>query len=130
MEKEKEGFDYSYVVPTSDERREIEGIRKQYLQGDKEDKLVRLRKLDQKVKNGALILSLVLGICGTLIFGLGLTTVLEWDKLLLGICIMIVGAIPAALAYPIYLKKFAHGKNKYGAEILRISDELLNNNER
>lgn len=128
---ENKEFNYTYVAPTESERKEIESIKNQYLKEEKreETKLERLRRLDRKVKNTPVILSLCFGIIGTLIFGLGLTTVLEWNHLLLGVCIMAVGAIPVALAYPAYKWSLKGGKKKYGGEIVRLSEELLNGEE-
>lgn len=120
-------FNYKYTAPTEEERKEIDSIRRQYApQEQTETKIERLRRLDALVKNTATIWSLVLGVLGTLVFGLGLTMILEWNILLWGIVIMAVGSIPVAIAYPVYkglLKKY---KNRYGEEILRLSEELLN----
>ena len=123
-------FNFKYTAPTEEERKEIDSIRRQYSPQEKtETKLERLRRLDGLVKNTAIIWSLVLGVVGTLVFGLGLTMILEWNILLWGIVVMATGSIPMALAYPVYkwiLKKY---KNRYGDEILRLSNELLNESE-
>ena len=120
-------FSYKYIAPTEEERKEIDSIRRQYASQEKEEtKLERLRRLDALVKNTAIIWSLVLGVLGTLIFGLGLTMILEWQILLWGIVLMVIGSVPIAIAYPVYkwvLKKY---KNRFGEEILRLSEELLN----
>ena len=120
-------FNFKYVAPTEEERKEIDSIRRQYLPQDQtESKMQRLRRLDALVKNTATIWSLVLGVLGSLIFGLVLTMVLEWNIWAWGIAVMAVGSVPAGLAYPVYkaiLKKY---KNRYGGEILRLSEELLN----
>ena len=120
-------FNFKYVAPTEEERKEIDSIRRQYLPQDQtESKMQRLRRLDALVKNTATIWSLVLGVLGSLIFGLGLTMVLEWSIVIWGIVIAIVGSIPIALAYPVYLKRLQINKEKYGEEILKLSEELLN----
>ena len=128
---ENKEFNYTYVAPTESERKEIESIKNQYIQAEKkaETKMERLRRLDGKVKNTPTILSLCFGIIGLLIFGVGLTTVLEWEHLLLGACIMAVGAIPIAVAYPVYKWSLKVGKKKYGEEIVSLSEELLNGEE-
>lgn len=123
---DNKNFNYKYSAPSKNERREITGIRKQYLPKEKEDKLTRLRNLDRKVKNTAMSLSLCAGVIGTLIFGLGLTMVLEWELLVFGIIVSIVGAIPMGAAYYIYAKILSINKKKYGDEIIALSDELLN----
>ena len=124
-------FNFKYVAPTEEEKKEIDSIRRQYLpQEHVESKMDRLRRLDSLVKNTAIIWSLCLGVVGTLVLGLGLTMILEWSVWLWGIVLMAVGSVPVAIAYPVYkwvLKKY---KNRYGAEILRLSEELLNENDK
>lgn len=125
-----EKFEYKYSAPTKDERKEINNIRNQYLPKSlEENKLDRLRNLDFKVKSVPTTISLSIGIIGLLVFGLGLTFVLEWNDFIVGIVIMIIGVIPISLAY--YINKFILNKmkNKYGQEIIRLSDELLSEEE-
>lgn len=123
-------FNFKYVALTEEERREIDSIRCQYApQQNAETKIQRLRRLDALVNNTALIWSLVLGVVGVMIFGLGLTMVLEWNIWLWGIVLMVVGSIPMALAYPVYRWVLAKYKKRYGKEILRLSEELLNEGE-
>lgn len=124
-------FNFRYTAPTEEERKEIDSIRRQYApQEQTETKLERLRRLNSLVKNTALIWSLCLGIVGCLLFGLGLTMVLEWDILVWGILLMVVGALPMAIAYPVYKMVLQTYKNRYGDEILRLSEDLLNESEK
>ena len=123
---ENKEFKYNYVAPTGEERKEIDRIRKQYLpQEQVESKLERLRRLDHFVHNSAMIVSLVLGVVGCLCFGLGLALILEWKQMLLGILIAAVGCVPMGVAYPAYAFVLKKNKQKYGAEILRLSEEIL-----
>lgn len=120
-------FKYTYSAPTEEERMEIESIKRQYEPKVKvESKLDKLRNLDKKVKLFPIILSLTLGIIGTLIFGLGLTLVLEWNKIILGVIVAIIGLIPVFFAYPTYSIIYGKNKEKYSEQILKLSDELLN----
>ena len=120
-------FNFKYVAPTEEERKEIDSIRRQYApQEHTESKIERLRRLDALVKNTATIWSLVFGVLGTLIFGLGLTMILEWSLWFWGIILMVIGSVPIALAYPVYKSVLKKNKNRYGEEILRLSEELLN----
>ena len=124
-------FNFKYTAPTEEERKEIDSIRRQYAPQEKtETKLERLRRLDGLVKNTAIIWSLVLGVVGTLVFGLGLTMILEWSIWLWGIVLMVIGSVPMAIAYPVYKFSLNKGKAKYGDEILRLSEELLNENDK
>lgn len=119
-------FNYTYSAPTEDERKEIESIRKKYLQTEeKEDKIEKLRKLDEKVTSIPTLWSLVFGIVGTLIFGLGMAMILEWQIIVFGVAVCILGIVPSGLAYPVYKKVLAKQKKKYGDEIITLTNELL-----
>ena len=124
-------FDFIYKALTQEERKEVDSIRRQYAPQEKtETKIERLRRLDYIVKKQSIIWSLLVGIVGTLIFGIGLTMILEWKIWPWGVALMVIGSVPMAIAYPIYkvvLKKY---KNRYCEEILRLSEELLNENEK
>ena len=126
-DEKKEGFEYGYSAPTAGERREIEGIRNKYLPaGERQQKLERLKMLDRKVKRPAVLLAAVLGVCGTLLFGLGLSMVLEWAMYLWGSLVSLAGAVLAVVAVPLYRRVYGRRKKKYAEEILRLSSELLN----
>ena len=123
-------FTYTYSAPTQEERREIEDIKRQY-DGSKpeKDKLTRLRELHARVQTLPLIWGLTLGVVGILIFGTGLTMVLQWDLLVWGVVVMAVGCVPMLLAYPVRKHVLERNKRKYGGEIVRLSEELLHEEE-
>lgn len=123
-------FNYSYSAPNESERREIESIKKQYISAPKkEDKLERLRDLNKRVMQPPLIISLTIGIVGTLVMGVGLTMVLEWNIVAWGVMTGILGAAIAASAYPIYKAILNRNKRKYGERIIELSNDLLNAKE-
>lgn len=123
-------FSYTYSAPTEEERREIESIRRQYLDTRQEHtKADRIKLLHKTVINNARAVSLTLGICGCLIFGLGFSAILEWEMYVLGVIISVVGAVPMALAHPAYKLFIKRGKNKHSQEIIRLSDEILRGKE-
>lgn len=117
-------FTYSYSAPTEDERREIDDIKREYLPKS-ESKLDKLKKLDAKVKRLPKIASIITGVAGILVFGLGLTMVLEWQIYVDGVIVAGLGALLMCAAYPLYLSLYGYGKRKYGAEIVKLSDELI-----
>ena len=122
----KDKFSYTYSAPTEAERREIESIRRQYKpDATAEGGVERLRALHSKVVGRATAISLALGIGGLLISGGGMALVLEFEMFVVGIVLGILGALPMALAYPVYNKVLAQGKAKYGEEIIRLADEIL-----
>ena len=120
-------FNFRYTAPTEDERREINSIRRQYSPQEKtESKLEKLRRLDALVKNTATVVAFVMGIVGCLIFGLGMSMIVEWNIVLWGISVCIVGGVMMLIASPVYKAVLNKGKRKYGQQILSLSDELLN----
>ena len=120
-------FSYTYSAPTEEERREIEDIRRAYTAAEprKENKLERLRALHQRAQRPALIAALSLGIAGVLLFGLGMSMTLVWDLFAGGIAVAAAGLAAAIAARPVFGALLKRGKRKYGAEILRLTDELL-----
>ena len=125
--KKKNDFEYTYLAPTAEERKEIESIRNSYTTQTKTDsKLVLLRKLDAMVRNVPTICSLVIAIVGLLLFGVGLTLILEFEIMIMGIVIGVIGSIFMIIAYPIFNKITKIMKNKYSEKILNLSEELLN----
>lgn len=123
--RDNEKFRYTYSAPTEDERGEIERIRDAYRTDAGAEKLARLKKLDKRVKNSAVIAALTLGILGFLLFGLGMSMTLAWGQYAGGIAVAVAGAVPMALAAPAHAAVLKRGKKKYGAEIVRLSEELL-----
>ena len=125
--KNNNDFEYKYSAPTAKERQEIESIRNSYTpQSESMTKLTKLRQLDRKIRNTPTILALVIGIISALVFGVGLTMLLEWNMWLWGTIISIIGIIPMLFTYTLYSEISKHLKKKYASEIIRISDELLN----
>ena len=125
------GFKYTY---SAKEQEEIKKIRQKYTVQE-EDGMTRLRKLDAKATNKATMMSLVLGIIGTLVMGTGmslimteLASVLEMNyigSLIIGIVAGVLGMILVALAYPVYKKVLKSEHEKIAPEILRLAEELL-----
>lgn len=128
---ENNAFHYTYKAPTEAERREIADIRRRYTApNDTEGRLERLRRLDRRVKDRPTMLALVIGVLGMLVFGFGLAMVLEWGLLIVGIVLCAVGALIMTPAYPLYCRCYDRMTKKYGPEILRLSEELLEGNEK
>lgn len=120
-------FNYKYVALNEEEKKEIESIRNQYVEKEKcETKIERLRRLNNLVKNVATTWGLCLGIIGCLIFGLGLTMILEWNVVVWGVIVCLPAVALMVAAYPVYLKILKKNKEKYGEEIIKLSEELLN----
>ena len=118
-------FNYTYTALTEGEKREVERIRRQYQPNEEKKGMERLTYLDKKVNNGATIPALILGIVGSLLFGLGLAMILEWGIVGWGIAVCALSALPIAAAYPVYRHLLKKYRKKYGEEILALTDQLL-----
>ncbi|MGN1373283.1 MAG: hypothetical protein ACI4VK_04475 [Candidatus Coproplasma sp.] len=123
----EERFNYTYTAPTEEERREIEGIRNAYLpKNEEKGKLQRLISLDKKVRNVSRAVGITVGVVGLLVFGLGMSMVMEWELYVWGVVVSLVGCGVMAVAYPLMRLTLNKLKQKYGEEILQLSEELLN----
>ena len=122
-QKQTEGFQYSY---SAKQQEEIKRIRSKY-EAPQEDKMAYLRRLDETVAKKGTMLSIVLGVIGTLILGVGMCCVLVWQNtwFIPGIIIGIVGLAVLSSAYPVYLQVTKKEREKIAPEILRLTDELL-----
>ena len=118
-------FRYTYSAPTEEERREIDGIRRAYRPEEEKTGLDKLRALDKKVRRPAALSAAILGVVGGLTFGGGMALTLEGGQIAAGIALSLVGIAAAAIAFPVRRAVLRRGKRKYGAEIVRLSDELL-----
>lgn len=119
-------FSYTYSAPTEEERREIEDIRRAYAPAtESEDKLTKIRALNERATRPARIAALTLGIGGILLFGLGMSMTLAWELIAGGIVVAVIGMLATIVANPVRRVLLKRGKQKYGAEILRLTDELL-----
>lgn len=127
MQENDGKFTYNYTAPTESERREIEDIRRRYGEDVRaEDKLAKLRGLDKRVKNPPMIIAVLVCVASVLVFGFGLTLVLEWGHIAFGVPVMIVGIAGIVAVKPLHTALLKRNKRKYGADILRLSKELLN----
>lgn len=122
MENKKDSFEYSY---SAEQQKEIEQIRKRYLPQE-EDKMEQLRKLDQSATKKGTIYSIVVGVIGTLVMGVGLTCTLEWGETLLipGIFIGLLGMALIGIAYPLYARVTKKEREKIAPQILALTEEL------
>jgi hypothetical protein len=108
-------------------------IRAQYMEKTPSE-LDALRELDSKVKRPANVFAYVFGSISAIIMGAGMSLVMTdigaiigiASALVPGIVIGIVGLCMALLTYPIYKGILNSRKKKYGAEILALSDKIMN----
>ena len=130
MSEQNNRFEYKYSALSSEERLEIESIRRRYLKDSSgEGRTQELKRLDFYVRSFPVAIAITVGVIGILLFGLGLTLVLELNKTVLGIILGTVGVLVLAPANLIYNRLTAFQKKKYGQRILDISEELLGKDE-
>lgn len=123
MEDNKETFTYNYSASQQDE---IKRIREKYIPRE-ENKMEQLRRLDESATRPGTIASIVVGVLGTLVLGIGMCCCMVWAENLFihGIIIGIVGILAVASAYPLYVHITKKQREKLAPEILRLTDELM-----
>ena len=108
-------------------------IRTQYMEKTPSE-LDALRELDAKVKRPANVFAYIFGSISAIIMGAGMSLVMTdigstigMDSTMIpGIVIGVVGMIMVLVNYPIYKGILNSRKKKYGAEILKLSDKIMN----
>ena len=110
-------------------------IRTQYMEKTPSE-LDALRRLDSKVKRPANVFAYTYGSISAIIMGAGMSLVmtdiaesigLGGDSMIMGIIVGIVGMAMVLLTYPMYKGILNSRKKKYSAEILELSDKIINN---
>ncbi len=115
-------FSYTY---SAKENQEVLAIRKKYMPHE-ETKLEELKRLDHLVQNSGVMESLIVGILGCLVFGLGMCLAMQviGNAMWLGILLGIAGAIGMGFAYPVNSKCYNKVKNQHLPRILELTAEL------
>ena len=110
-------------------------IRTQYMEKQPSE-LDDLRALDTKVKRPANVFAYLFGSVSAIIMGAGMSLVmtdvasklsLPINPMPVGILVGVVGLALALINYPIYKGILRARKKKYAAEILALSEKILNN---
>ena len=108
-------------------------IRTQYVEKTPSE-LDALRELDAKVKRPANIFGYAFGSISAIVMGAGMSLVMTdigatigiTSALVPGIMIGVLGLGMSILTYPIYKSILNSRKKKYSAEILALSDKIMN----
>lgn len=124
-EKKETGEVFSYTY-SAREREEVQKIRQKYMPKEP-DKMEQLRMLDRSVTKKGTIVSLMVGILGTLVLGVGMCCTMVWSETLFipGVVIGLAGMALVGLAYPLYAGITRREREKAAPEILRLSEELM-----
>ena len=120
---ENKSFNYTY---SASQQAEINEIRRKYIseKPKEEDKLEKLRRLDKSAEQKGAMISIIIGVVFTLIFGTGIACALQWGLVVVGIILGVVGVAGIIAAYPVYKKVTEVQRAKIAPEILRLTDEL------
>lgn len=123
MNEQENTFHYTY---SAKEQEEVKKIRSRYLPKE-ENKMEKLRRLDKRAGEKATVVSLVVGIMGALLLGLGMSCCMVWAGawFVPGIVIGVAGIALASLAYPLYERISRKERERIAPEILRLTDELM-----
>ena len=130
MEHKEDGFRYTY---SAERQEEIEAIRRKYLPRE-EDKLEQLRRLHNSAVRRARGAAISLGVIGALLLGTGMSLIMTELGALLGnwalgtgILVGLFGMGLVALAYPVYDRTLRRERGRIAPEILRLTEDLLQN---
>lgn len=121
MKNENNKFSYTY---SAEEQEEIQNIREKYMPHE-ESKIEQLRRLDRSVTYCGKIWSIIVGTVGTLVFGVGMCCVMEWNMMLEGVVISLFGFLLALFAYPLFKMMTAWRRKKLSPQILKLTEELM-----
>ena len=112
----------------------VQKIRTQYTEKE-HTQLDALKALDAKVKRPANVFAYIFGSISAIIMGSGMSLVMTdigatldiENTMVPGIIIGIVGMLLAIINYPIHKKMLASRRAKYADQIMKLSDEIMNN---
>ena len=91
-----------------------------------------LKRLDAKAKNPANIFTYTFGVISSLILGTGMSLAMGVIgggtplMIALGIVIGCVGIVGISVNYTIYKKILTKSKNKYASDIIKLANEIVN----
>ena len=125
----------SYLTMNKNDQQFIaQKIRAQYMEKESSE-LDELRLLDAKVKKPANLFSYLFGSFSAIVMGAGMSLVMTdvgsyvgiENPMIPGIVIGVIGMALAIVNYPIYKSILNSRRSKYSAEILALSDKIINN---
>ena len=97
-------------------------------------KVKALKKLDAKAKNPANIFAFTFGIVSSLVLGTGMSFAMGVIgkgtpvTMAIGIIIGCIGIVGVSVNYAIYKKILTKSKNKYATDIIKLANEIANEN--
>ena len=122
------------VMNKNDQQFIAQKIRAQYMEKEPSE-LDELRLLDAKVKKPANLFAYLFGSFSAIVMGAGMSLVMTdvgsyvgmENPMSPGIVIGVIGMALAIVNYPIYKSILNSRRSKYSAEILALSEKIINN---
>lgn len=114
--------------PIKEDAAKAEAIRRRYMEKGT-TKLDQLQALDAKVKTPALVVASMLGVIGCLVMGTGMSNIMVWDNMTVGLALGIPGLVVLALVWPIYKTILKSRKRKYAPQIMELSGKIIDEQE-
>ncbi len=93
-------------------------------------KVVRLKKLDRKVKLPPTVFTYIFGIVAALLLGVGMTLCMgelgdgSTAYTVIGVIVGIIGIAMASVNYPVYKKFLSSRKQKYAGDVIALANEI------
>lgn len=120
------------MMNKNDQQFMAQKIRTQYMEKESTE-LDALRELDARVKRPANLFAYSFGSIGAIIMGAGMSLVMTDIGATLGmgramapgIVVGILGMVMASLNYPIHQRILNARKKKYGTQILKLSEKIM-----
>ncbi len=97
----------------------------QQYQGKDESKREKLKRLDKKVKTPGRFWAILLGVIGSLVMGGGMSLLMVWENVTLGMALGLLGIALIVLAYPLNRLITSRRKKQYAPDIYKLSEEML-----
>jgi len=114
-------YEYS---PAKNDTARAEAIRKQYMERGI-TKMDALEALHTKVKTPGMVTASIIGVFGSLVMGAGMSNIMVWDNMAVGLVLGIPGLVMMILAFPVYKVITDRRKKKYAPQIMELSGEIL-----
>ena len=121
-------FNYTYSAKTNSE---VEQIRQKYLPPDQNrSKLEQLHQLDRSCEIPGTVAAVAVGVTGMLTLGGGMALLMETAFFVPGLILGILGLGIMAVALPLYRRITEQRRKQIAPEILRLSQEILQDKEK
>lgn len=110
--------------PIKADAAKAEAIRRKYMERGT-TKLDQLQALDAKVKTPGTVVASMLGVIGALVMGAGMSNVMVWDNMTVGLALGIPGLVMVCLAWPVYRAITGRRRKKYARQVMELSGAIM-----